>query len=179
MQSLRRGSVLVDREAQSRSTRTVQQSEMPAQSHRGPRASGIEKRRLGDGGRGLEGQSLNPKPQPLRFSIPWVPPSNNVVHRMHWREQRRLVETAQLWILANAGRQLPRETERVRVRLTMYRRRLLDRDNLFGSAKPVFDALVKLGYAVDDRRQWMKQEVRAFVVRAPEDPCTWIEVRRI
>jgi hypothetical protein len=119
---------------------------------------------------------MKPLASGLRFEIPWVPPSNNVIHRMHWSAQRQLVQTAAGYILGAVGLPASQETHRVRVRIIMYRRRALDRDNAFGAAKPIFDALVRLGYAVDDHPKCMEQRVLTAGVRRPRKPYTVIEV---
>lgn len=114
----------------------------------------------------------------IKFSIPWVPPSNNPYTRMHWSKQRKLVETAQWWIVSVVGRPNMPESRKVRVVITMHRRRALDKDNRYGACKPIFDSLVRLGYSVDDSDEWMNMEVMPVVV-GRESPWTEIEITRV
>jgi hypothetical protein len=51
------------------------------------------------------------------------------------------------------------------VTIEMYRRQAMDQDGAYGAAKPLFDALVRTGWARDDSDRWMAQEVHALVDR--------------
>lgn len=116
----------------------------------------------------------------LVFRLDWVPPSNNVLIRMSRWRRGRLTATASLLILAAAGgRPDTRERRRVRVTITLHRRRPVDRDNAIGGCKPIFDALVRLGFAHDDREDSMEQNVRPVVVDRRARPWTEIEVERL
>jgi hypothetical protein len=46
----------------------------------------------------------------------------------------------------------------------MYRKRPMDRDGAQGACKPIFDALVRLGWARDDSEKHMEQVVLPVVV---------------
>ncbi len=49
---------------------------------------------------------------------------------------------------------------RAKVTMTAERKRLLDKDGLYGGIKPVLDALVRLELIVDDSPAWIDLEVR-------------------
>jgi hypothetical protein len=64
--------------------------------------------------------------------------------------------------------------EPVRIRLSSYRVRLVDYANLVGGAKPIPDALVRLGYLKDDGPRWFFCDY--FQIQVPrEDERTVIE----
>jgi hypothetical protein len=115
----------------------------------------------------------------MLFRVDWVPPSNNRSLRMHWTSRRQVSDVVGRLIVAAAGKPRDRESGRVRITITMYRHRLMDRDNAYGAAKPLFDALVRLGYAVDDSPRWMQQQVRTFVIDHRAIPRTEIEITRL
>lgn len=56
-------------------------------------------------------------------------------------------------------RQLAGTGARMWVRITIYNPRRYDRDNAFGGCKMLFDAIVRLGLARDDREESMCQVV--------------------
>ena len=49
---------------------------------------------------------------------------------------------------------------RARVTITAERKRLLDKDGLYGGIKPVLDALVRLEFIVDDSPEWIDLDVQ-------------------
>lgn len=51
-----------------------------------------------------------------------------------------------------------------KVTIVSYRKRLLDYGNLVGGAKPILDALKKLGWIVDDSPAWVIEEYKQFAV---------------
>ena len=53
---------------------------------------------------------------------------------------------------------------KVRVTVEMHRKRPVDRDGAQGACKPIFDALVRLGWARDDSEAHMEQNVLTVVV---------------
>ncbi|MFH1740200.1 MAG: hypothetical protein ABIH23_14420 [bacterium] len=94
-----------------------------------------------------------------KFVILWVPPGLNVQLRMHWAVRRRLTETAAMYIASQIGQNARSETSRVWVSVQMYRYNGMDKDGAMGGCKPIFDALVRLGWAKDDRPEFMEQIV--------------------
>jgi hypothetical protein len=99
----------------------------------------------------------------MRLEIPDVPPSLNKVLRMHWAKRKKLMEN---WILSLAGAASASERYDLRhslrpkeVSITLRHSRAYDTDNAYGACKIVCDAMVKLGYLVDDAGEWLKLTV--------------------
>ena len=104
----------------------------------------------------------------IRFEIPRVPPSPNELRRKYRNPHayKRLREIWELEVFVNAPKGLPKarppgpvrrfippEGKQV-VRIHQRRKRLFDLDNmLYGSMKPVLDALVNVGLILDDSTQ--------------------------
>ena len=74
--------------------------------------------------------------------IPEVPPSGNIIKRLHWTAYSRLLERWFFLVRCTDGF-LDVPTAGCRRRLTITRRgtRPLDRDNLYASMKPLIDVL--------------------------------------
>lgn len=53
----------------------------------------------------------------------------------------------------------------VRIRITVFRWNRQDPDNAVASVKPLVDALVARGWAVDDSARWLELEVREEIER--------------
>lgn len=79
---------------------------------------------------------------------------NDGLLRMHWSGRKRLAARLELMLMqALAAGQIQVERPKGKVRVTYvrsYRANPMDEDNLAASAKPVLDALVKLGVLVND-----------------------------
>lgn len=65
---------------------------------------------------------------------------------------------------------------RVAVRITSFRRRLLDPDNLVGGTKYFTDGLRYAGLLPGDTEAQIRLEVRQQKVKAKSDECTLIEI---
>jgi hypothetical protein len=114
----------------------------------------------------------------VRAVIPWVPPSLNRALRTHWSGRHRTSKVAAGYLLAGLGKRHGAPPGRVRVTIQMYRKRPMDRDGATGSCKPIFDALVRFGWALDDSEKWMDQVVLPVVVEN-KPPKTEIEILEI
>ena len=94
----------------------------------------------------------------MTFEIPGVPPSNNVLLRcarhIRWKQQTK--QTIASHVVAQVGKPRERETQRVRLAITVFRRRLLDPDNLVGGLKLLIDVLVRLGWLRQDSPEWLE-----------------------
>jgi len=96
------------------------------------------------------------------FTIPELTPSNNklVKGRTHWTVYRKMKED---WFyrvkLATQDLEIPRalDFELRRVEVESYRVSLLDRDNLCGGMKLLWDALVDAGYLFDDGPKFLEK----------------------
>ena len=102
----------------------------------------------------------------LRLEVAAAAPSPNELRRRyrHWAAYKRLREDwEQRLFLAVPGRQrrawlrmVVEKRPRVRVEVTVFRKRPLDPDNLTGSLKPVLDGMKNLGLIVDDSKEWIE-----------------------
>jgi len=124
---------------------------------------------------------LSDKTETRTCIIPWVPPSGSRLVRMHWSAQRKLVEVAGVYLARGLGTSLDRGLWRVRelqptITIQMHRKRDLDKDNRYAACKPIFDALVRLGWAKDDSPKYMNQVVMPVIVDAKTKPYTEITI---
>ena len=80
-------------------------------------------------------------------------PSQNQSQYRHWS---LYMKEKELWYVLIRAHLSPRQSvqEPVRLRLVSYRNRLVDFANLVGGAKPIPDALVRLGWLKDDSPRW-------------------------
>jgi Holliday junction resolvase RusA-like endonuclease len=88
----------------------------------------------------------------LGFELPGATPSNNTLLRMHWAKyQRQKVALAwEVTTAATLSRWRSPAPDRVTVTIHRIGRKQLDRDNLYGGAKMLIDALTISGLIVDD-----------------------------
>lgn len=114
----------------------------------------------------------------MRVTIYADVPSLNKLLRMHWAKRRRLCDDVQAEITAMHGLPLPsRRRVAKSVRIMSYRKRLLDKDNLTGGAKPIVDALKLCGFIWDDSPEWIELHVDQAV--DAKRPRTEIEVSQV
>lgn len=90
----------------------------------------------------------------LVFEISEVVPSLNRLLRMHWTARRRLQDKWRwlVWteIYARGGPERCGFTDKVQIRILRRSRKILDDDNLHGSAKIVLDAIKNSKVISDD-----------------------------
>lgn len=88
------------------------------------------------------------------FEVPIIIPSNNVLLKMHWAQRRRFAEQCKhdVWFAyRGAGYKRPKSPPvRAKVRIISLRKKLLDKDNLYGGTKYLIDALVSHRFIYDD-----------------------------
>ena len=84
----------------------------------------------------------------IKVRLP-LTPSLNQVRKMHWATYARLRDQYALLLRYHAHQRLD-GTEFRNVTIDRYGSRALDHDNLVGGAKPLLDALKKVGLIVDD-----------------------------
>ena len=94
----------------------------------------------------------------------------------HWTRRRRDFHVAAALILAEAGKNHGVVPQSRRVTIQMYRKRPVDRDGGQGACKPVFDALVRFGWAKDDSEEYMEQVVLPVIVDRMNPPKMTISV---
>ena len=90
----------------------------------------------------------------MKFKKKWVfdvmPATLNQTLRWHWMKRHRYNEGWFVRLLGAAGRPSFKPKGKAKLRITVYRSRFQDKDNMYGSAKPLIDAVKKLGWIVDD-----------------------------
>lgn len=91
--------------------------------------------------------------------------SLNQLLRQHWATRRKHLEDWEWAIKAAFNGLPPRAKGRMRVRITSYRTKFLDKDNLIGGAKPLVDALRNQGLIKDDSPQHVEIEYHQIKVR--------------
>ena len=65
---------------------------------------------------------------------------------------------------------------RAKVLILVERKKLLDKDNLYGGIKPLLDALVRLEFIVDDSAKWIDLDVTQ---EKSNDPQTVISIESL
>ena len=92
----------------------------------------------------------------MRLVIPEVPRSPNGPKgtiRMHWRARGKYNAYWRTLVRSQVFALYPCQ-KRMRVQISQMRGKLMDKDNLFASCKPILDALVKLELIRDDNAEW-------------------------
>jgi hypothetical protein len=109
-----------------------------------------------------------------------IPPSLNVVLRWHHRRKTQEREMWERTIAAILGRtrlkalrQVAGTGARMGVRVTIYNKRQYDKDNAYGGAKIVFDAIKNLGCIEDDREECADLRVEQV---PSKEKCTVIQI---
>jgi Holliday junction resolvase RusA-like endonuclease len=117
-----------------------------------------------------------------KLTIPRIPCSPNALLGKHWSAKRKEKEDWQLQIFVAINDMLGiakiKAKGKMRVTITLYNARQYDRDNCWGSVKPILDAMVALGLLVDDRAEFCELEVRQEK-SSRKDKRTVIEVEPI
>jgi hypothetical protein len=95
-------------------------------------------------------------------------PSQNMTQYRHWSHYHAEKEA---WFVLLRAQLTPRRAadEPVRVVLRSFRTRLVDYANLVGGAKPIPDALMRLGWIKDDSPRWFHCEYFQFQVAKAEE----------
>jgi hypothetical protein len=90
----------------------------------------------------------------MKLIIEDVPESLNKTLRMHWAERAKYNKK---WYELVRSQATPtrKKPGRMRVTISQMRKRLLDKDNLYGSCKPIVDGLKKVGLIKDDHPDWV------------------------
>lgn len=84
---------------------------------------------------------------------------------MHWSSYYREKKAWGWHILAELKGKPPAASERMRLRITSYRKNLLDQDNLAGGCKPLIDAIKDLKLLVDDGPEWVEVEFEQVKIK--------------
>ena len=102
-------------------------------------------------------------PTPPRTSKKWIfdmlPATLNKFLRMHWAVKKKYNDNWMTLGIAICGRPTfePGKAEMI---ITMYRSRLQDKDNRYGSVKSLVDTFTKLGWIRDDDTENLSLKVK-------------------
>ena len=105
--------------------------------------------------------------------------SRNKFEGWHWRKKNRYRKAWQLHIWAACNGKPPKAAGPMEVKITSFRPRLLDQDNLSGGCKGLLDAMKRLGMLVDDDPENVKVAYTQHLARKRDGikPHTLIEVQ--
>jgi len=110
----------------------------------------------------------------FRFAL--APYSLNQLLRQHWsvRRKQKRCWAVLLLVAMNEHGFSPKGkfAPKMRLKLTITRKRRLDRDNLVGGCKPLIDAIKDAGIIRDDSPGWLDLEVEQQI----GSPMTVIEI---
>ncbi len=107
----------------------------------------------------------------MLITIKRLLPSQNKSAWSHWRVYAKERDVWYAMIRAKLTPRKPPE-HKVLVAIVSYRNREIDYGNLVGGAKPIPDALVKLGYLKDDKPKWMECSYKQVMVKKAEERTT-------
>lgn len=100
--------------------------------------------------------------------------SLNKLNSMHWSKRSNHSKGWEEAIYYALGGKVKKSKKKMRVKVSSYRKRLLDTDNLIGGFKGGRDALKRLGLIVDDSPKWCDFEYEQSVGKSY--PITIIEL---
>lgn len=112
------------------------------------------------------------------WTLPGVPDPLNVMLRRHWGARHVINRAWAKTCLVIMWRRRKPVTNRVRLGVTLYRKRRLDPDAKVASVKPILDAMVELGWLKDDSERWLELNVIQELARKTP-PRVEIEWERI
>jgi len=92
--------------------------------------------------------------------IPKSPNGSQGLLRMHWAARGKYNQYWKL-LIRSQFRSLPEDPPdtKKKVSISQMRRRLLDRDNLYASCKPILDAMTRCNLIRDDSEEWIELHV--------------------
>lgn len=111
----------------------------------------------------------------IDLNIPDVPPSLNMLMRMHWSKRKKLIDLWHRWIwvaCSQAGVRTRDPLPFAKVTVECRRKRALDPDNLYASAKPVLDGLRAHGLILDDS----PSHITLTVTQSKGEPQTRVHI---
>lgn len=115
----------------------------------------------------------------IKLELPITVESGNKYLRMHWAVRRKLkvryMDEIMVALLESGYNTVDvQATGKRECKITSYRKKLLDRVNLYGGVKPLEDALVDFGMLIDDNEDMCDLKVRQ---KKSKYPKTVIELR--
>jgi len=114
----------------------------------------------------------------IKIIIDKLTPSNNKLLRMHWRKRHQLNQEWRdeiyFWCMNNLKSITPK-SEKKKVKIISYRKKLIDPDNFTGGLKPCVDALKYSRLIFDDSPEYLELETEQKIDR--EHQRTIIEIK--
>ena len=111
------------------------------------------------------------EPTIVNLHLPMITPSRNVMDRTHFQARKRSKHDIG-WLIKIAGGYDEKWKARFRemrsMRITSYRRRLIDHDNLVGGFKDLIDALEESGLIFTDGPKYLIHKLPAQIQVATE-----------
>ena len=105
-----------------------------------------------------------------------VPHSPNMILKMHWGNKKRWKDAWQesvYWALKEAGVPLLKNPK---ITFKLYSYKTMDRDNAFGSIKPLLDGITNAGVIEDDSNKHCTVEVEQIKVNKINEGKVIIEI---
>ena len=102
---------------------------------------------------------------PFVIDVPSIPPGLNKVLRMHWATKSNMSKAWLSFMFLFPFEQRMKLHHwanakcRMKITVTFHHSRMFDKDNLYGTAKVIFDAFKHAGYIHDDRPEFLLQDV--------------------
>jgi hypothetical protein len=91
----------------------------------------------------------------MKLDIPDVPPSLNRTLRMHWAKKQDIKNSWILLIRQQLNGAYLKPIVKMRCKITLCHARAYDKDNLYGSVKPLVDALRFNRLIMDDTAKYL------------------------
>ena len=86
---------------------------------------------------------------------PFESPSGNAFHKRHWSVYAKWKKQCVQWaVLAARGNGIDGARGKRHVRFIVYRKRMIDDDNMIQGVKALRDALVEVGLLINDSPKW-------------------------
>lgn len=96
----------------------------------------------------------------MKLTIADVPPSLNMLMRLHWWNQHALRKKWALLVRCQLDGYYLKATVKVRVAVTLCHARLYDADNAVGACKVLVDALKDWRLIYDDTKEYLELVVK-------------------
>lgn len=94
--------------------------------------------------------------------------SRNVLDKWHWNKRRKHSRAWESDIWKAFRLSTPKAKGKVKLKITSYRTRLLDHDNLVGGCKGILDAMKRLGIIIDDTPDLIEVEYEQMKVKGTD-----------
>lgn len=111
----------------------------------------------------------------------YIPYNVNRLRILHWATRAKWTKAWReqtAWALLQKKKEWQGFTGRINLVITNFTISTMDRDNLYGSAKPIIDALRDVGLIKDDTEEYLNLEVKQEVVEKKERQRVEMEINQ-